>query len=71
MLSTSDGEFVCGVEVYHLWDGVKGGAVLSQHILAVFTLSELHVHETLAAPGKKGETRRTYCELKKKTDKGQ
>lgn len=49
MLSTSDREFMCGVEVYHLWDGVKGGAVLSQDILAVFTLGELHVHETLTA----------------------
>lgn len=50
VLGTSHWEFVCGVEVYHLWDGVKGRAVLSQHILAVFTLSELHVHEALAAP---------------------
>lgn len=58
MLSTSDGEFVCGVEVYHLWDGVEGGAVLTQHVLAIFTLRELHMHETLAAPGKKGEKRK-------------
>ena len=54
MLGTSDWEFVCGVEVDDLWDGVKGRAVLSQHILAIFILCELHVHETLAAPvGKK------------------
>lgn len=50
MLGTSDWEFVCGVEVDDLWDGVKGRAVLSQHILAIFILCELHVHETLAAP---------------------
>lgn len=50
MLGASDREFVCGVEVDDFWDGVKGGAVLSQHVLAVFILRELHVHETLAAP---------------------
>lgn len=55
VLGTSDREFVCGVEVYHLWDGVKWRAVLSQHVLAVFTLGELHVHETLTASmGTKG-----------------
>lgn len=59
MLGTSDREFVCGVKVDDLWDGVKGRAVLSQHVLAVFILCELHVHETLAAPvgGKKKELR--------------
>lgn len=50
MLGTSDREFVCGVEVDDLWDGVKRRAVLSQHILAIFILCELHVHETLTAP---------------------
>ena len=57
MLGTSDGEFVRGVEVDDFWDGVKVRAVLSQHVLAVFILGELHVHETLAAPvGGGGET---------------
>ncbi len=50
VLGTSDREFVRGVEVDDFWDGVKGRAVLSQHVLAVFALGELHVHETLAAP---------------------
>lgn len=50
VLSPSDREFVCGVEVDDFWDGVKRWAVLSQHVFAVFTLGELHVHETLAAP---------------------
>lgn len=50
VLGTSNREFVCGVEVDDFWDGVKGRAVLSQHVLSVFALSELHVHETLAAP---------------------
>lgn len=50
VLGPSDRQFVRGVEVDDFWDGVKGRAVLSQHVLAVFTLGELHVHETLAAP---------------------
>lgn len=53
VLSTSDWEFVRGVKVDDLWDGVKGWAVLSQNILTIFTPSELHVHETLAAPVRK------------------
>ncbi len=52
VLGTSDREFVRGIEVDDLWDGFKGRAVLSQHVLAIFTLAELHVHETLAAPGR-------------------
>lgn len=43
---------MCGVEMDDLWDGVKGRAVLSQHVLPVFTLSQLHVHEALAAPAR-------------------
>lgn len=50
VLGASDREFMCGVKVDDLWDGVKRGAVLSQDVLSVFTLSEFHVHETLAAP---------------------
>lgn len=53
MLCTTDWEFVCGVEVNDFWDRVKGRAVLSQYVLAIFTLGELHVHETLAAPVRK------------------
>lgn len=51
MFCTSDREFMRGVEMDDLWDGVKGRAVLSQHVLPVFALSQLHVHEALAAPG--------------------
>lgn len=50
MLCTADWEFVCGVKVDDFWDCVKGRAVLSQYILAIFALREPHVHETLAAP---------------------
>lgn len=53
VLGTSDREFVRGVEVDDFWDGVKGRAVLSQDVLAVFTPGELHVHKTLAAPVRK------------------
>lgn len=53
MLGASDREFVCCVEVDDFRDGVEGRAVLSQHVLAVFALGELHVHETLAAPERK------------------
>ena len=51
---TSDREFMCGVEMDDLWDGVKGRAVLSQHVLPVFALSQLHVHEALVAPRRVG-----------------
>lgn len=50
VLSTSDWQFVRGVEVDDLWDGVKGRTVLAQDVLAVFAVGELHVHETLTAP---------------------
>lgn len=50
MLGPSYGKSVIGVEVNQFWYGVERGAVLTQHVLAVFTLGELHVHETLAAP---------------------
>lgn len=62
MFCTSDREFMGGVEMDDLRDGVKGRAVLSQHVLAVFALSQLHVHEALAAPegrGGGGNTRGT------------
>lgn len=35
MLGAPDGEFVCGVEVDDLWDGVKRRAVLSQDVFPV------------------------------------
>lgn len=38
VLGTPNGEFMCGVEVDDFWDGVKGWAILSQYVLAVFTL---------------------------------
>jgi len=58
MLGASDREFVCGVEVDDFWDGVKGRAVLAQHVLAVFIPGEPDVHETLAAPvGRRREER--------------
>lgn len=52
MFGSFDGEFVCGVIVDHFRDGVERRAVLAQDIAAIFRLAELHVHETLAAPGK-------------------
>lgn len=63
MLGASDRKFVCGVEVDDFWDGVKGRAVLSQHVLAVFILGELHVHETLAAPVRK---KKGVCEKRRR-----
>lgn len=59
MLGASDRELVRGVKVDSLWNGVKRRAVLSQHVLPVFTPGELHVHETLTAPVKEG--RRHKC----------
>lgn len=50
VLGAPDGEFVCGVEVDDLWDGVKRRAVLSQDVLPVLQMGELHMHEALAAP---------------------
>lgn len=35
VLGAPDGEFVCGVEVDDLWDGVKRRAVLSQDVFPV------------------------------------
>lgn len=58
MLGASDREFLCCVEVDDFRDGVEGRAVLSQHVLAVFALGELHVHETLAAPERKRKNRK-------------
>lgn len=58
VLGASDREFVCCVEVDDFRDGVEGRAVLSQHVLAVFALGELHVHETLAAPERKRKNRK-------------
>lgn len=55
MFGPTDREFMGGVEMDDLRDGVKRGAVLSQHVLPVFALSQLHVHEALAAPVR-GET---------------
>lgn len=50
VLGSAYRKFVCGVKMDDLWDGVERRAVLSQHVLAIFTLGELHVHEALAAP---------------------
>lgn len=71
VLGTSDWEFVCGVEVDDFWDGVKRSAVLSQHVLAIFALGELHVHETLAAPVRnKTYKHEEWLEKGKKTKEG-
>lgn len=59
VLGASDREFVCCVEVDDFRYGVEGRAVLSQHVLAVFALGELHVHETLAAPERKRKEKKT------------
>lgn len=58
VLGAPDGEFVCGVEVDDLWDGVKRGAVLSQDVLPVLQMGELHMHEALAAPAGEANGRR-------------
>lgn len=67
VFGTPDGKFVCGVEVDDLWDGVKRRAVLSKHVLAVFTLAELHVHETLAAPVRKKDGKNRFRKTVKET----
>lgn len=50
MFSSFDGKLVCGVIVDNFRDGLERRAVLTQNVAAVFTLGELHVHETLTAP---------------------
>lgn len=57
VLSSSDRQPVCSVVVDDLRYRGEGGAVLPKNVTSIFTLSELHMHEALTAPGrKKGET---------------
>ncbi len=50
VLGSSDRQLVCGVVVDDLGDGGERRAVLSEHVTPLCRLSELHVHEALAAP---------------------
>lgn len=50
VLGSTDRELVCGVKMDDLRDSVEWGAVLTQDVLSVFALGELHVHKALAAP---------------------
>lgn len=50
VLGSSDRQLVCGVVVDDLRDGGERRAVLAEHVSAVCSLSELHVHEAFAAP---------------------
>lgn len=50
MLSSSDWQLVCSVVVDDLRDGGEGRAVFSEHVTPIRSLSELHMHEALAAP---------------------
>lgn len=56
MLGSSDWQSVCSVVVDDLGNGEEGGAVLPEDVAAICRLSELHVHETFAAPGSQRET---------------
>lgn len=53
VLGSSDGQLVCGVVMDDLGNGGEGGAVLPQHVTAIYRLGELHVHEALTAPDRK------------------
>lgn len=53
MLGPFDGQFAAGVEVDDLRNAVKQTTVLTQYVLIVFGPGELHVHETLTAPGQR------------------
>lgn len=57
MFSTPDWQLVCSVVVDDLWDGGEGGAVLAKHVTTICKLSELHMHESFAAPGRERDRR--------------
>lgn len=44
-----------------LWHAVKGGAVLTQHVLVLLGPGQFHVHEALAAPARRDRGRVTGC----------
>lgn len=51
MLGSFDWQLAAGVEVDDLRHAVEQAAVLAQDVLVVFGSRQLHMHETLAAPG--------------------
>lgn len=51
VLGSFDRQLAAGVEVDDLRNAVEQTAVLAQDVLVVFGSRQLHVHETLAAPG--------------------
>lgn len=53
MLGSFDWQFATGVKVDDLGHTVKQAAVLAQYILIIFGPRQLHMHETLTAPGKR------------------
>lgn len=55
MLSSSDWELVCSVEMDDLRDGGKGRAVLAEYVTSISRLGELHVHEALTTPDREEE----------------
>lgn len=53
MLRALDGQLAAGVVVHDFRDAAEGRAVLAQHVLVFLGPGQLHVHETLTAPGKR------------------
>lgn len=53
VLRALDGQLAAGVVVHDLWDAAEGRAVLAQHELVFLGPGQLHMHETLTAPGKR------------------
>lgn len=51
MFGSFDWQFATGVKVDDLGHVVKQAAVLAQYILIIFGPRQLHMHETLTAPG--------------------
>lgn len=52
MFGSFDWQFATGVKVDDLGHAVKQAAVLAQYVLIIFGPRQLHMHETLTAPGK-------------------
>lgn len=64
MLGSFDGQFATGVEVDDLGNAVEQAAVLTQYVLIVFGPGQLHMHETLTAPGERERWDRRQTLLK-------
>lgn len=57
MFGSLDGQFPAGIEMDDLRHAVKRAAVLTQDVVALFCPRQLHVHEALAAPGDRKNTK--------------